>query len=80
MRSAGIPARLASGLVNWDGNFYYHAWVEIWDGSRWLGMDSTTPEPQISAAHVKLSDGNVEQAFTFTFLDKVKIEVMEARR
>jgi hypothetical protein len=45
-----------------------------------LGMDSTTAEPQISASHVKLSDGNVEEAFTFTFLDRVKIEVMEARR
>lgn len=80
MRAAGIPTRVASGLVNWDGNFYYHAWVEIWDGKRWLGMDSTTPDPQISASHVKLSDGNVEEAFTFTFLDKVKIEVMETRR
>lgn len=80
MRAAGIPAKLASGLVNWDGNFYYHAWVEIWDGKRWLGIDSTTPDEQISAAHVKLSDGNVEEAFTFTFLDKVKVEVLEARR
>ena len=80
MRSAGIPTRVASGLVNWDGNFYYHAWVEIWDGKRWLGMDSTTADPQISATHVKLADGNVEEAFTFTFLDKVKIEVMEMRR
>jgi hypothetical protein len=80
MRAAGIPTRLASGLVNWDGSFYYHAWVEIWDGKRWLGMDSTVPYTQISATHVKLGDGNVEEAFTFTFLDKVKIEVMEARR
>ncbi len=80
MRAAGIPTRVASGLVNWDGNFYYHAWVEAWDGKRWLGMDSTTADPQISASHVKLSDGNVEEAFTFTFLDKVKIEVMESRR
>jgi hypothetical protein len=80
MRSAGIPSRLASGLVNWDGNFYYHAWAEIWDGKRWLGMDSTTPDAQISASHVKLSDGNVDKAFNFTFLSKVKIEVLEARR
>lgn len=80
MRAAGIPAKLASGLVNWDGSFYYHAWVEIWDGKRWLGMDSTTPDEQISAAHVKLSDGNVEEAFTFTFLDRVKVAVLEARR
>ena len=78
MRAAGIPTKVASGLVNWDGNFYYHAWAEIWDGKRWLGMDSTTAEPQISASHIKLADGNVEEAFTFTFLDKVKIEVLEA--
>jgi hypothetical protein len=80
LRAAGIPTKVASGLVNWDGNFYYHAWAEVWDGKRWLGIDSTTPAPQISAAHVKLSDGNVEEAFTFTFLDKVKIEVLEAKR
>ena len=80
MRAAGIPTRLCSGLVNWDGSFYYHAWVEVWDGKRWLGMDSTVPYLQISATHVKLGDGNVEEAFTFTFLDKVKIEVLEAKR
>jgi hypothetical protein len=80
MRSAGIPARLASGVVNWQGDFYYHAWVEIWDGSKWIGIDSTVPEKQISAAHVKLADGNVEEAFAFTFLDKVKIEVLDLRR
>ena len=80
LRSAGIPARLASGLVNWDGTFYYHAWAEAWDGTRWLGIDSTTDRPQISAAHVKLSDGNVETAFSFSFLEKAKIEVLEARK
>lgn len=80
MRSAGIPARLASGIVNWQGDFFYHAWVEVWDGSKWIGIDSTVPQHQISAAHVKLADGNVEEAFAFTFLDKVKIEVLDARR
>jgi transglutaminase-like putative cysteine protease len=79
MRSVGIPARLASGLVNWDGSFYYHAWVEFWDGARWVGADSTESEDQISATHLKLGVGNVEEAFTFTFLDKVKLEVLEVR-
>ncbi len=80
MRSAGIPAKLASGIVNWEGDFYYHAWVEIWNGTRWIGIDSTVPQEQISAAHVKLAEGNVEEAFAFTFLDKVKIEVLDAQR
>jgi hypothetical protein len=79
-RAAGIPTRLVSGLVNWDGTFYYHAWVEVWDGRRWLGLDSTGGEEQISAAHVKLADGSVEDAFTFTFLEKVKVRVLDSRR
>ncbi|MFQ3676582.1 MAG: transglutaminase-like domain-containing protein, partial [Fimbriimonadaceae bacterium] len=32
LRAAGVPTRLASGLVYQDGAFYYHAWVEVWDG------------------------------------------------
>lgn len=80
LRAAGIPARLASGIVNWDGTFYYHAWAEAWDGHHWIGIDSTSDDNQISAAHVKLGEGSVEQAFAFTFLDKAKIEVLEAKR
>ncbi|MGV3615777.1 MAG: transglutaminase-like domain-containing protein [Fimbriimonas sp.] len=80
LRAAGIPARLASGLVNWDGSFYYHAWAEAWVGDRWLGLDSTAVPEQITPAHVKLGEGSVETAFTFTFLDKVKLELLEARK
>jgi hypothetical protein len=80
MRAAGIPTRLASGLVNWDGTFYYHAWAEAWDGRHWVGIDSTSDDNQISAAHVKLGEGSVEEAFAFTFLDKAKIEVLDTRR
>lgn len=79
MRSAGIPTRLVAGLVNWDGTFYYHAWVEIWDGKQWFAIDSTTPDKQVSAAHVKLSDGNVEQAFNYTFLEGAKLELLGAK-
>ena len=80
LRAAGVPTRLASGLVSWDGTFYYHAWCEVWDGARWIGVDSTTPDHQLAANHVKLSDGSVETAFMFTFLDRAKVEVMATRR
>lgn len=79
LKSAGIPTRLASGLVDWDGTFYYHAWDEVWDGSHWIGIDSTTPDKQISAAHIKLAEGTVAQAFTFAVLDNVKIRILSAR-
>jgi hypothetical protein len=77
LRAAGIPARLASGIVNWDGSFYYHAWAEAWDGARWIGLDSTQDLDQISAAHVKLGEGNVDQAFVFSLLDAAKIEILD---
>ncbi|RYG39035.1 transglutaminase family protein [bacterium] len=79
LRSAGIPSRLASGLIFADGAFYYHAWAEAWDGQNWVGVDSTLPEERMSAVHLKLADGNVDGAFTFSFLGKAKIEVLEAR-
>jgi len=80
LRSAGIPARLASGLVNWDGTFYYHAWAEAWDGHNWIGVDSTSDQNQISAGHIKLAEGNVDAAFSFTFLEEAKIDVLSTRR
>jgi len=79
LRAAGIPSRVVAGLVNWDGTFYYHAWSEAWDGHRWIGIDSTTDDQQLSAGHIKLADGNVEDAFTFTFLEQARIEVLVAR-
>lgn len=79
LRAAGIPSRLVAGLVDWDGAFYYHAWSEAWDGKRWLGIDSTTSDQQLSAGHVKLAEGNVEDAFAFTFLEKARIEVLNTR-
>lgn len=78
LRAAGIPTRLCSGLVSWDGPFYYHAWVEVWNGKNWVGIDSTVKDQQMSAGHIKLSDGNLATAFRFPVLDKVSIKVREA--
>jgi hypothetical protein len=78
LRAAKIPTRLASGMVYADGAFFYHAWAEVWDGTQWVGVDSTLPEEALSAVHVKLGDGNVDKAFTFTLLENAKIEVLSA--
>jgi hypothetical protein len=77
LRASGIPARVASGLVYFGGQFYYHAWAEAYDGKQWLGFDSTSNEAQISAAHIKLADGAVEDAFAFTFLEGASIKVVD---
>lgn len=77
LRAGRIPAKVASGMVYAEGSFYYHAWVEYWDGKHWIGLDSTRPESNFSATHVKIKDGSVEQAFQFFVLDGARIEVVE---
>jgi transglutaminase-like putative cysteine protease len=79
LRAAGIPARLASGLLAAEGQLFYHAWCEVWDGKEWIGVDSTRPEKNFSAAHIKLANGNVEEAFIFFVLDGAKVKVLETK-
>lgn len=79
LRAKGVPTRLCSGLVSWDGTFYYHAWVEVWNGKHWLGIDPTVEDSQISAAHIKLSQGDIATAFRFPVLNKVSIRVKETQ-
>jgi transglutaminase-like putative cysteine protease len=41
-RAAGIPARYVSGyLFTDDGRVVGHAWIDAWDGRRWLSCDAT---------------------------------------
>jgi transglutaminase-like putative cysteine protease len=79
LRAGGVPTRLASGLVFQDGAFYYHAWVEVWDGVKWFGVDPTRDE-NVGAGHIILSQGSVEEAFTFSLLEDVTMEVIHATR
>lgn len=76
-RAAGIPSRLVGGMIYADGAFYYHAWTEVWAKDRWVGLDATLPEFELSAAHLKLADGNVDQAYAFSFLENAKIAVRD---
>ncbi len=80
LRAAGIPARMASGLVYSQGAFYYHAWAEYWDGKQFVGLDSTRPSGRVTPGHIKLAHGSVEEAFLFTFLDKARIKVINVKR
>lgn len=42
-RAAGIPARYVSGYLYTgnDGHVASHAWIDVWDGARWLSCDAT---------------------------------------
>lgn len=79
MRAAGIPTRMVSGMVYAQGQFFYHAWVEVFDGERWIGFDSTRPESRLSATHIKTGQGTIKQAYTSFLLDGVEFKVLEVR-
>jgi len=76
LRSAGIATRFANGLVYYAGDFYYHAWVEVWDGNSWIGVDSTRPGQVIDSGYIKTSHGTVGQALQGFLLDGAKIKVI----
>ena len=53
-RRAGIPARYVVGFI--EGTGATHAWVEVFDGYSWVGMDPTN-DRVIDYGYVKLAQG-----------------------
>ncbi len=65
-RAAGVPARVAIGLVYSNERFYGrsyvfvpHAWVQAWVGDRWASYDSGMEE--FTSGHIVLGLSNGEQ-------------------
>ncbi|HEY5616547.1 MAG TPA: transglutaminase-like domain-containing protein [Vicinamibacterales bacterium] len=71
-RAAGIPARIAVGLVYMrgaQGAFYYHAWPEVYvdEGNGlglWLPVDPTLNQFPADGTHLRLVRGGLEQQAT----------------
>jgi len=53
-RHYGIPARYVNGFI--DGEGETHAWVEIYDGEAWMGIDPTH-DCQICMGYIKIAHG-----------------------
>lgn len=53
-RMAGIPARYVVGMLEGEGES--HAWVEIYDGGVWMGLDPTN-NLVVTDRHIKISSG-----------------------
>ncbi len=67
-RAAGIPARIAAGVVYSDrvaetGAVYYHAWPEVWLGEEagWVPVDPTFGQVPADATHVKIVEGDLDR-------------------
>jgi Transglutaminase-like superfamily len=76
-RAAGIPARVAAGVVYLGGAFYYHAWAEVWLG-QWVAVDPVFHQFPADATHIKFVQGGPEEHLTLLkVLGQVGLEVVE---
>src|SRR6185503_11519396 len=81
-RAAGIPARVAVGLVSLGGAFYYHAWAEVYvaDGEHrglWIPADPTLGQFPADPTHVRLARGGFEnQARILPLVGQTRITVL----
>ena len=83
-RAAGLPARMAVGLVHLHGAFYYHAWPEVYvDEGRqglWLPVDPTLNQFPADATHIRLARGGLDrQAALLGAIGRARMRVLELR-
>ena len=70
---SGTPQTCGFGLVYADGAFYYHAWVETWDGKNWFGVDSTRSDLSVTPGHIKLAHGHIDSIGVHWIIDRNKL-------
>ena len=85
-RAAGIPARIAVGLVfvrGAQGAFYYHAWPEVYldEGAGrglWLPVDPTFNQFPADGTHLRLVRGGLDkQAAILPLIGSLRITVVD---
>jgi hypothetical protein len=78
-RAAGIPTRMVIGLAWTTGQFYYHAWSEVWVNG-WIAVDPTFGQFPADPLHVRLLTGGLERQYEVIELmgRGATIEVLEA--
>ena len=73
-RAAGIPTRVAVGLVYIDGHFGYHAWNEVLAADGWLSVDPTWDQMPVDVGHIALLRGGLgEHARLLPLMGRLKI-------
>jgi hypothetical protein len=75
-RAAGIPARVAIGLIYADhlGGFGQHMWNEVYVKGRWVAIDAAFDQTEVDAVHIKLSDTSLDGVAPFdAFMPVIKV-------
>ena len=85
-RAAGVPARIAVGLVHLHGAFYYHAWPEVFlEGPPgrgfWTAADPTLDQFPADATHVVLARGGLDkQAAILPMMGQARITILDLQK
>jgi len=78
LRSIEIPSRVEVGLVYVGEAFYYHAWVGVYLGGKWISTDPTFGQLIADPTHIKLEYGGFEnQAKLYRVINKLQISVLD---
>lgn len=60
-RAAGLPTRLAAGLLYYQGSFMYHAWNEVCIAGEWISADATINQIPAPLTHIRLVAGDTQE-------------------
>lgn len=78
-RAAGLPARIAVGLVYTGEGFFYHAWNEVWVGE-WVSLDPVMGQFPADVTHVKLVEGGLEEQMRMArVIGRLSMKILEVR-
>jgi len=79
-RALGLPARTAVGLVYVNGQFFYHAWPEVWL-DEWVAVDPTFGQYPADASHIRFVIGGLAQQVEIVrLIGNLDIEVIGTTR
>ena len=78
-RAAGIPTRICSGIVLWQGKFYYHAWAESF-AEHWVRVDPTMSQETADATHIALARGDARSMYQIAgVVGSIKLHVLKVK-
>jgi hypothetical protein len=80
-RAAGLPARLAWGLVRVHGRWQLRPWAEVWAGGGWMPLDPATGKRGIDAGRVRLATGGMDRMLELAIrAGRLRLDVLEEKR
>jgi transglutaminase-like putative cysteine protease len=62
-RAVGLPSKVATGLVYFQGTLGYHMWTEVWVDGAWRAVDAALGQQAMDATHIKLAESPLSTGF-----------------